>query len=409
MDSLPASNTAEPISFRSKRSAPILTTLAAVGCMAAALVSGCGGGAAGEDDGAAATSNGSVGSSGGGGAGGAGGAGGGGGCGDTQTDPLNCGFCGHDCRGAACSDGLCEVITFAEDLRGPLDVEVADGNVYWTSLDEVAVSRCPTTGCVGMPEAMTPSSHATMVEVSDDAFYYTDELELAATVSCPLSGCTTPTELWSGRGVVDLAIDATHIYAIRDTSLGDEIVSCPLTGCTGEPTTLVEAFDVIRFTELEVDGSELIYADRRAEAILACSLPDCAGGPRTIMAGQREVSGIVLDGTRMFWTNSLEGTVRYCERASCAGTRVTLAEVQDSPRDLTVAGGWVYWVTAAPSGGVVAGCPIDGCGEGPRTFATGQVLPVAITADDTHIYWADYGAYLPGSNPADGGVFAVPR
>jgi hypothetical protein len=29
------------------------------------------------------------------------------GCGNLMDDPLNCGWCGHDCMGAVCSSGTC--------------------------------------------------------------------------------------------------------------------------------------------------------------------------------------------------------------------------------------------------------------------------------------------------------------
>jgi hypothetical protein len=36
-----------------------------------------------------------------------------GGCGDTLSDPLNCGACGHDCWGAECVNGACELLEVA--------------------------------------------------------------------------------------------------------------------------------------------------------------------------------------------------------------------------------------------------------------------------------------------------------
>jgi hypothetical protein len=34
-------------------------------------------------------------------------------CGNVQTDPANCGYCGHDCLGGGCTAGVCQPVVLA--------------------------------------------------------------------------------------------------------------------------------------------------------------------------------------------------------------------------------------------------------------------------------------------------------
>jgi hypothetical protein len=46
--------------------------------------------------------------------------GGGGGCGpDLETDPHDCGVCGHDCQGGDCAAGRCQPFVLAENAAAP--------------------------------------------------------------------------------------------------------------------------------------------------------------------------------------------------------------------------------------------------------------------------------------------------
>ncbi len=53
-------------------------------------------------------------------------------CGDIGTDSHNCGACGHDCAGGACSAGICQPVVLAAGLTRPGSMAIDDANVYWT-------------------------------------------------------------------------------------------------------------------------------------------------------------------------------------------------------------------------------------------------------------------------------------
>lgn len=51
-------------------------------------------------------------------------------CGDTSSDPHNCGQCKHDCLGGACDSGKCQPFVLAQNLDHPLGIGLSQGKLY---------------------------------------------------------------------------------------------------------------------------------------------------------------------------------------------------------------------------------------------------------------------------------------
>jgi len=61
---------------------------------------------------------------------------------DLASDPLHCGWCGHDCQGSKCEGGLCEPVILAQkeplgNGKGMWVLDVDEDYVYWTEYSQV--------------------------------------------------------------------------------------------------------------------------------------------------------------------------------------------------------------------------------------------------------------------------------
>jgi hypothetical protein len=50
-------------------------------------------------------------------------------------DRKNCGRCGYDCLGGACSGGACQPYAIAKDIDGPYGVAVRDGGALYVHVE----------------------------------------------------------------------------------------------------------------------------------------------------------------------------------------------------------------------------------------------------------------------------------
>lgn len=188
---------------------------------------------------------------------------------------------------------------------------------------------------------------------------------------------------------IAIAADGTNVYWLTTGATdnhgklgirvyGAQVLECAATGCGNRPSVLVT------------------YPP--ANGLLTGGIP-------------ASTSAIAVDGTRVYWTD--RGSVRACALGGCACAPATIADQLSQPPGVTAAGGnvfWTEWAHGSPYTGTVSTCPGAGCGSGgPTVLASGQGGPLALTADDQHVYWTD--TYQDGgpiwqcaASGCDGGV-----
>jgi hypothetical protein len=84
-------------------------------------------------------------------------------------------------------------------------------------------------------------------------------------------------------------------------AVGKDGQSCTSTGMT----TLISGLAL--FEGLAVDSSNVYFVS--GDKIMSCSICGCNNSPTTLAANQDLVEAMVSDGTTVFWTERLGGTV----------------------------------------------------------------------------------------------------
>ncbi|MBK7581157.1 MAG: hypothetical protein IPI67_13195 [Myxococcales bacterium] len=268
-----------------------------------------------------------------GGAGGGAGAGAGaGGCAaDTQADPKNCGFCGHDCSacagGSTCHDGRCDPVVLATEA----------------GLFSIAVDATAVYGAVGV----------------------------AGTVmKYPLAG-GPPVALATGQSHPGgLIVAGSYLYwANGEVGTKGSIARLPLAG--GPLETLAAAQDDPR--RLAVDATTVYFTAANTGKVSKVPL---GGGSPVLLSTGGTPQGIAVDASRIYWADGAANTVRVMPVGGGA--------VSD-----LVTGADAGWVAVDEKrvyfmGSALRAVPIGGAAV--ETIAAGPYVPIAFTKDATSVY-----------------------
>jgi hypothetical protein len=332
-----------------------------------------------------------------------------GGCGDPQTDPHNCGACGHDCGGGACEGGVCGPTPQSAIATGqylPTAIAVDDTSVYWINagvpggpggkvppiFTGAQVLKCAIAGCRNSPTVLAdiaePGSGYGLPSALalDSASVYW--VAGGSVLACSKTGCScSPTVIAAQVDARAVAVSSDTVYF---TSSSGSVGSCPVAGCTGGPSSI--ATGQVGPAGITLDPATLYWADN--SAVMACALGGCLSSPAILWQGkagssQANTTGIAVDGDNLYWTNAQPlqlGDVMQCPKSNCEGGLVTLGSARTEPRGIAVDGADVYWFEAT---GVMK-CTIGGCNDSPTIVAaaTGQALAV----DAARVYYADFGS-----------------
>src|SRR5262249_54432682 len=95
-------------------------------------------------------------------------------CGDTTSDPENCGKCGHSCLGGQCVQAACSPVVIVTGAIQPRAVAVDSTYVYWAEAGNGNIRRAFLDG--GSPQTVaTTGGTVTAIAVDPDRVFWVDQ------------------------------------------------------------------------------------------------------------------------------------------------------------------------------------------------------------------------------------------
>jgi formylglycine-generating enzyme required for sulfatase activity len=314
---------------------------------------------------------------------------------DLQTDPQNCGHCGHSCLGGSCALGECQPVIVATGQKNPQQMAVNGTHVFWANYGDDTtgagggVMRAPIAGGAAIP--VVTGEKAWGIALDDGHAYFTSSLGGGALREVPLAGGSAQTVV-SASSPGALLANATDAFWLDGGT--SSLKKAALAG--GMVTTLaaasVQGYVAFGSTTIFYVTSTTVY-----------SVP-LAGGPSVPVAtGQTNAYGVATSPRELVWTNlTNSGTVT---KAALNGSNpVVLASGRAGPQTVTLDDNRVYWTeNGLAGGGTSALAMVPLVGGSVTVLASWPREAVGIAAnvivDAKALYW----------NVSDGSVYMLAK
>jgi hypothetical protein len=329
---------------------------------------------------------------------------------DHASDPKNCGACGHDCLGGACTSGACQPVAIgAATDETPALLFLDDTYVYWTNHVHTSEHMCPQVKLVRAPKQATNPPAEPQTVASENGVYYADvgpDYIYYGASRCavddghvrrfPANSANTPTPETVATlpvGGMGVAAAGDSFFYMAATSPGPiNIVASPAGG--GAATTLATDPSYAYF--LLTDGANLYWnsADSDATANIK-SVSINGGAPITVASTQQSPLGEVVlgavDGANVYY---VAGST--LQELPVGQTTPTMLLNQAPPGEIKAvasSGADVCMITDPEQPAFIDAISCvsktGGPNQGPRTLFQGEFgfEILALAADEQSVYW----------------------
>lgn len=328
------------------------------------------------------------------------------GCEIPITTSTDCGRCGHDCGGGACSNGACQPQTLVSGIDTPNGMDVDANGIYFTV--DGMVDGCPLSGCAsGVASIGVFGNAGPIVAVNGSVAFFSSPggTTYPSLYICPTTGCPTsvmpvmqpgggvlaggatllayagnldmlvafkgPPLIWRCVGVSGttcsslvkggsnpypsppIADDGTDLYFTVTEDGGTNLVKCPL-GTTCDASTLTTVISGFQGTLLALYQGQLYTTGGGYRVVYTCPLSNCSS-LTAMNGGFYSAQGLAVDQDGVYFTSgkatSTTPGVYTCPLTGC-GTQNAhpMANNVSSPGVIKTEGQFVYWVNQGEPG-----------------------------------------------------------
>lgn len=296
---------------------------------------------------------------------------------ELAIDGANCGWCGHDCAGAACSGGLCVPTVLAGGQQGATSVAVDASHVYFTAFMVQRVGRVPKGG--GTVETLVDGVERREVLLDDTHVYLAEGLEVSDALhrfskTGPFLESEVASSLAANRYVVDGATvyfsDATH----------ETLWRVPTSG--GTPVSLITGQD--RPFALTTSATDVFWGLHDEERVFR--LPKAGGTATEILSGAGRAVDMAADETHLYWVSR-----EAVHRAAHDGTGHQVLTTQPAGLVGIVLDDCCVYFVNSQQGQVGA---VEKSGGPVRLYGAGLETSVGLAVDDEAVYFTEaFGPY----------------
>jgi hypothetical protein len=308
-------------------------------------------------------------------------------CVDRDKDPKNCGACGHDCLGGACTLGVCQAIEMAANQGSLMILALDDQFIYWGG--ELAIIGKKRIDNSGMSTVLVPAGEVAYSGVLvGQTLYWANDFRDSGVRGCMLPDCAGgPSLLVSAAAPpesVAYSASTSTLYWTQATSIWHKVLP------SGTATQFVATTN--RPFELVSDDLFLYWSEYNATTkTTEIRKENLTGGSSSSLAtGLTSVDGIVPYGKKLYGVFGGEGAQSIGTIALPTGigsASPALFAPVATTFSLAVDESGVYWEQRDDaSNGSIRHCPLAGCSGDPEILAP-TTKPWAIKTDSKAIYW----------------------
>jgi hypothetical protein len=269
-------------------------------------------------------------------------------------------------------------------------------SVYWTT--NGGTYECAITGCQASPTLFCSAYNSTAIAVDTVNLYGANDI--GQVVACDLGNGDTTVLTTINPPPYGIVGDGTNLYWAESTGNG-LIKTCPVADCSNPATLATDPSSMHYPWGVATDGANVYWTTHMIGGTGSVVRIGVDGGStQTLASGQQNGSNAMLEtpqdiavaGGNVYWTNAAGGTVMKCAATGCGGAPTVLAMNQAVPMAIATDGTNVYWTNYG--GGTVMKCGVGGCGAAPTTLMSGQAGPLGIAVDAQNVYWTDFGTSI---------------
>jgi hypothetical protein len=341
-------------------------------------------------------------------------------CANLQTDPSNCGTCGHGCLYGTCAAGQCQPWIVAQTTSGVLDLArvamASDGtNLVWLD-SQKGVSEVPVAG--GTPIALDSTPVTTNfvsgfvnVAMANGIVAWTladstNGIEIrTAKEGIANSGSAVSVQSGSaGRYPWGLSLNASGTAAFFNSESTSTSAANLFTVNLGSTVFFTELMPTSASAsnsggnDVAVAGNYVFWTNSTNGGILRYTLSDGSLAP--VATGQGNSYRLAVDGTYVYWLNGGPNvssfSVSRTSQAAPSAPQIVLPTLIGASEAFATDGTNVYFAGAVTTSGTTVGevgyVPVAG-GSTPKALYSGQDLPYDVITAGGAVFWLDASTY----------------